>query len=131
MDITDRKEAEEALRRSQGELQAIYDHAPSLMCVMDSDRRVVYLNHAMAAFIAKSEESLKGGRACGILGCVNASDDPRGCGYGIHCELCPLRSAILDTLQTGASHREIDYRATLERGGHRQAMAFLGSTALI
>ena len=59
MDVTDRKAAEEALRRSQGELRAIYDHAPLLMCELDSDRHVIYLNQAMAAFIGKTEETLQ------------------------------------------------------------------------
>ncbi|MHB8972989.1 MAG: PAS domain-containing sensor histidine kinase [Pirellulaceae bacterium] len=131
LDITDRVGAEEALRQSQCELRAIYDHVPWLMCVVDSHRRVIYSNRAMSAFAGRLEETLQGDRAGGLLGCVNALEDPRGCGHGTLCEFCPLRLAILDTFQTGTSHQGIDYRTTLERKGTRQATAFLGSTALI
>jgi PAS domain S-box-containing protein len=129
LDVTDRKRAEDTLRRSQAELRAIYDHVPAIVCVMTSDRRVQYANRAMCEFVGRLEESLKGERACGILGCINALDDPRGCGYGSRCESCQLRLAILDTFQTGTSHRNIDYRATIQHAGKQQEMWFLGSTA--
>ncbi len=131
VDLTRRRQAEEALQRSQAELRTIYDHAPQMMCVLDAERRVVYLNQAMSAFIGQSEETLRGNRACGILGCINALDDPRGCGYGPNCECCPLRRAILDTLQTATNHRGIDYRARLDLGDRCQDVAFVASTAII
>jgi PAS domain S-box-containing protein len=130
-DITDRKRAEDALRSSQAELRAIYEHAPMMMCVVDRERRVRYANHAMAAFTGTPEEILKGGRACGILGCIHAAEDPRGCGHGPQCETCSLRLAMLDTLQTGKVHVGIEYSRTLEIAGKRRSMAFIGSTALI
>jgi len=131
LDTTDRRNAEEALRRSQSELRAIYDHNPVMMCVIDADRQVLYCNRALSLFVGKPEEELKGDRACGILGCINALDDPRGCGYGSNCASCSLRKAILDTFQTGASHAGIDYRATVEGAGDRRKMVFSASTSLI
>ena len=104
---------------------------PTMMCVVDSDRRVQYANRAICELIGKSEESLKGNRTGEIIGCINALEDPRGCGRGRRCESCPLRLAIFDTFQTGTSHREINYRATVERGGDRHDVAFLGATALL
>ena len=98
LDMTDRRNTEEALRRSQSELRAIHDHSPLMMCVIDSERQVLYCNRALSSFVGKPEEELKGDRACGILGCVNALDDPRGCGYGPTCASCSLRVAILDTI---------------------------------
>jgi len=78
-DISARKRAEEALERSRAELQAIYDHAPVMMCVLDGDRSVVYANRAFEAFVGRPAADLSRLRACGVLGCINASDDPRGC----------------------------------------------------
>jgi PAS domain S-box-containing protein len=131
LDVTERRQTEEALRRSQAELRAIHDHAPIMLCVVNADRKVVYCNRAMSAFIKKSEEAVIGDRACGILGCINALDDPRGCGYGAHCQFCPLRAAMLDTFQTGNSHNAIDYRATLDQGSGRREVALLANTSLI
>ncbi len=130
-DITERKRAQEELARSRAEMKAIYDHAPVMMCVVDADRRVLYANPAFTAFTGVSEDGLKGGHACGVFGCINALDDPRGCGYGTNCPNCALRLALEDTLKTGAGHRDVELHTTLVCDGDRREVALLGSTALI
>jgi PAS domain S-box-containing protein len=119
----------EELRRVQEELKTIYDHAPVLMCVVDAHRQLLYANAAFAEFTGVPEAELKGGRACGVFGCVNALDDPRGCGYGTDCQNCALRVAMEDTLNTGIGHRNIEYTTTLVRDGERRNVSLLGSTA--
>ncbi len=131
LDITHRKQIEDALLRSQIELRAIYDHVPVMVCTLDSDRRVKYANRALCEFVGRSEESLRSDGAGAVLGCVYAAEDPRGCGHGSHCPSCPLRLAVVDTLQTGTSHRGIAYTATVERGGTRQEMECLAATAVL
>jgi PAS domain S-box-containing protein len=130
-DITERKKAEDELRNGRAELQAIYEHAPVMMCVLDGQRQVLYANRAFVDFVGKHESELKEGRACGVFGCINALDDPRGCGYGPHCESCSLRLAIEDTYKTGLSHRAVEYRSTLIGTGLQREVVLLGSTALI
>jgi PAS domain S-box-containing protein len=130
-DITDRKRAETALLESQTELQAIYDHAPVMMCVLSADREVQYVNRALAEFVGKPQTELVHGRVCGILGCIRALDDPRGCGFGPNCTHCALRLAMLDTVQTGKSHTGIEYETTLVLGGQTRTVTLLGSTARI
>jgi len=130
-DITERKQAEEALERSQAELKAIYEHAPVMMCVLDADRHVLYANRAFTAFTGVSEAELRSGRACGVFGCINALTDPRGCGFGDRCQDCQLRLALEDTLRTGIGHRDVEYCATLEHNGVRRNVVMLGATALV
>lgn len=81
-DITERRRTEEAMERHRAELQAIYHYAPVMMCLLNDDRRVLYANRAFAQFTGIHESDLKDGRACGVFGCINAQDDPRGCGFG-------------------------------------------------
>jgi len=129
-DISERKRAEEALSRSQAELQAIYAHAPVMMCVVDEERRILYVNPAMTEFTGGSEDHLKGGHACGIFGCIHAIEVPQGCGFGTNCQACALKLALEDTLRNGRGHRNIEYRTTLVNEGQAREVALLASTAL-
>ncbi len=131
LDITERKRAEEALERSRAEFGAIYEHAPVLMCTLDSQRRVLYANRAFTEFTGVSERELIGGHACGVFGCINALEDPQGCGFGRKCIDCAVRLGIEDTLKTGRDHRDIEYRATFERNGGRRDVVLLAATSLI
>lgn len=131
VDISERKQVEEEMAHSRAELKAIFDYAPLLMCLLDADRRVLYANRAFTVFTGVTEEDLVDGRACGVFGCINAHDDPRGCGFGPKCRDCRLRFAIEDTIKTGCSHRDVEYSATLERNNIRRDVVLLGSTALV
>jgi len=130
-DIGERKRMEEALKSSRSELQAIYDHAPVMMCLLNEEREVLYGNRAIVEFSEKPAHELTGSRACGMLGCIGALEDPRGCGFGTRCQSCRLRLAVEETLATGASHREVEHRTTLVKGDESREAILLGSTALI
>jgi PAS domain S-box-containing protein len=131
LDITERKRAEEALRRSQTELRAIYDNAPTMMCVLNASRQVFYANRAFTEFVGRPLEELTLEPACGVIGCLNALDDPRGCGHGPRCETCAVRLAMVDALATGRTHRGIEYRVTALRDGQPRDSVFLASVAPI
>jgi PAS domain S-box-containing protein len=130
-DITARKHAEEAIERGRAELQAVYDYAPVMMCVLDSERRVLYANRAFVELVGYTDAELREDRACGILGCIHAGDDPMGCGFGPHCAECALRIAMADTFATGRWHRAVEYRTTLMREGQSQEVTLLAATAMI
>lgn len=130
-DITERKMAEEALSRSRAELKAIYEYAPVMMCLLDADRLILYANPAFTTFNGVSEEALKIGNSCGVLGCIHSLDDPRGCGFGENCHMCALLAAIDDTLKTGTVHQNIEHTTTIVNRDGERTVALLGSTALI
>jgi PAS domain S-box-containing protein len=129
--VTARKQTEAVLARSRAELKTIYDHAPVMMCVVDAQRQVLYANPAFTAFTGALESDLLGGRACGVFGCLNSLEDPRGCGFGADCPQCALRLAIEDTFKTGVGHQNVEHLATLVRGTDRRAVALLAATALL
>ena len=128
-DITRRKHTEEALVLARDEIKAIYDNAPVMMCVIDANRQVLSVNPAFVAFTETPEHDLKGGKACGVFGCINALDDPAGCGFGANCRNCSLRLALEDTQKTGKVHDNLEYRTTLSQNGSMREVTLLASTA--
>lgn len=130
-DVTGWKETEEALRRSQTELRAIYDNTPTMMCVLDPDRKVLYANRAFADFVGRPVEEMRLERACGVIGCLRTLDDPRGCGHGPGCETCNVRLAMMDALATGRAYHGIEYRTSALFRGRPRDSVFLASIARI
>lgn len=130
-DITDLKKTEESLRQSQSELTAIYENAPTMMCVLNADRQVLYVNRAFAEFVGRPAEELKMDRACGVIGCQRSFDDPRGCGHGPACASCNVRLAMVDALATGRNHSGIEYRTTALCHGEPRDSVFLAAVAPI
>lgn len=130
-DITQRKQLAANLQRSRDELKAIYDGTQVMMCTVDSERRIFQGNRAFCEFTGWSESCIGNKRACGVFGCINALSDPRGCGYGQVCDLCPVRTAIADTLNTGSMYVNIEFCTTLLREGRREDVSLLFSTVLI
>ncbi len=130
-DITEKKKAEEFLSQHRAELKAIYDFSPVMMCVVNADRRIVFANPAFTELTGTPEDLLIGGHACGVFGCINALDDPRGCGFGNNCQNCKLKSAMEDTLKNATGHLNIEHTTTLVANGKAREVSLLGSTAYI
>lgn len=126
-----RVRADAALRRSQAELRAVYDHSPIMMCVLDAERRVLSINRAMSAFFEKCEADLLFKSAGELLHCVGALQDPQGCGFGDSCQSCALRLAFNHTLVTSETSHNIERRMIIERNGGMAEVTFLASTAML
>jgi PAS domain S-box-containing protein len=129
--LIETQQVQGALIHSQEELKAIYNHAPVMMCLADQERHIVYANKALAEFIGVTEETLRGGFACGVFGCINALDDPTKCGLSQNCQNCAIRLSIEDTYKTGIGHSDFEHHTTLVRDGNQKDFVLLGSTALI
>lgn len=67
-DITERKQAEEALRDSENELRLIIDSVPSLIAFVDSDCRYRQVNETYERWFGLPHEELKGRHLCEVLG---------------------------------------------------------------
>ncbi len=95
-DVTEAKQAEEALRQSELELSVIYDNAPIVMLLVDSERRVRRMNAPAVAMARRPEKEAIGLRGGEALRCIHARDDPKGCGFGPACEACGVRNSVLE-----------------------------------
>jgi diguanylate cyclase (GGDEF)-like protein/PAS domain S-box-containing protein len=60
LDITDRKQAEEALQRNQAEVQTILDSVPAWIFYKDKENRFIRVNTAFAEIMGMRKEELEG-----------------------------------------------------------------------
>jgi signal transduction histidine kinase/DNA-binding response OmpR family regulator len=123
-----RQHAESRLRERERELAAIYENAPITMMLLDADRRIVKVNHAALRGSADAAPALVGLRAGAALHCLNALEDPRGCGHGPHCGACELRAIVLDTLGGGPGCHHVEICLPLGDHGREVRANLLAST---
>ncbi len=131
-DISDIKRAETALVEQKDLLAAIYRNAPLIMMVVNADRRIQQINGFATAFANRDEEEMLGLRGGDALRCMHVLDAPQGCGFGDFCQQCVIRNTVLDTLETGEAHVQIEapYYSTGEDNDIRE-LRFLMSTTPI
>ena len=130
-DITERKQTEEALRKSESELSAIYENAPLIMLLVDRERRIVKLNAPAVSMARRSTEEAVGLRAGEALRCVHASDNSKGCGFGPTCETCGVRLTILRTFQSGKTFHRMEASIPYDHPDSPVDMHVLVSTTLL
>ncbi len=127
VDITAAVEAEKAVRASEAELAAIFRGTPVIMALVDRERRVRKLNRDGVAFAGRAETDLLGLRGGEVLRCLHALDDPQGCGFGRACATCAIRTATLESLDTGKEVRQRRTTFEVDRGGAPEEIALLVS----
>ena len=130
-DVTERKLAEEKLRKSEDELAAIYKNAPIVMMLLDKERRIRKINDYGAKFTDSCAKNLMGLRTGEALRCLHHLDDPKGCGYGPFCDECTVRNTVLNTFETGNPHDMVEANLLSSVEGKEKELTFLVSTSLL
>lgn len=151
VDFTEQREAEEALRRSEAQLEAVYQSTPIMMCLVNQRQELELVNRAMAELlgpVAPAEDTSPAGsgsiygtaetplrryasKAGDNFGCFQAVDPLTGCGAGPQCQQCPLRLAIAETFQNGGSCRQVEATLRLVRDGQNREIRVSASTTLL
>jgi hypothetical protein len=122
------KRIEMELRESEAELFAIYTYAPITMILVDEDRRVLKANQLALEFAGRQYDEIVGLPAGEALRCIHATD-PAGCGFGVNCEECIVRNTVLDSLNTGNVHHNIEAPVQLSLSDGVVDLYFLLSTS--
>jgi two-component system cell cycle sensor histidine kinase/response regulator CckA len=130
-DVTERWQAEAALKEREAELAAVYDNAPVMMLLLDSDRTVRRVNRLANEFMGIAEAVSIQTRVGDLMGCVNALESSRGCGFGSSCRQCALKAAIEDSISTGQLHKGIEVPPGRFRGIRSPEIHLLASSARI
>jgi PAS domain S-box-containing protein len=131
IDSSMEQRAEDAVREQEAELSAIYENAPLIMLLVDSDRIIRKANRFAQSFADAVGDELIGIRPGAALRCMHALENPLGCGFGTNCQHCSVRRILLDTLETGRSHQQVEARQQLFVDGRLRNATVLLSTARI
>jgi PAS domain S-box-containing protein len=130
--LFDRLQARDAVRRGEAELAAVYDRAPSMMCLFDEQLRIVRANRAAAEFTGRSKEELISVRMGKFLKCPACALDGAECGTTDRCTHCELRRAVNDAFSTGKGwHRVRVKKSLLRKGRDCEEVVLLVSTERI
>jgi len=62
------------------------------------------------------------------LRCLHALDSSAGCGYGEHCQHCVIRNTVLDTLEQGKTHLQVEAPYTFYLDGQARNLTLLVSS---
>ena len=102
-DVTERRAAEQERLARTAELETIHAHVPLGVLLLDPEYRITKANPAATRLAGRPREDIVGRIGGAGLGCLNALDDPRGCGHGPACAHCELRRAIRYALEDGVT----------------------------
>ena len=122
------RESEEKHRAVAEELTCVYQNAPAIIMLMDSQRRVRKVNHSAADFSGHPVGDMIGRRAGDVLHCLHAIAAPEGCGSGVKCGECLVRRPVMDTLETGHDHQHVEATLPFLVDGRENKAFFLLST---
>ena len=125
-----RLRAREAVRKGEAELAAVYDRAPSVMCLLDEKLCVVRANRAALEFT----QHVNSGRPLlsvgAFLNCETLAKKPEArCGKTRECTFCELRHAVSETLKSGKGWHQVRISKRLVRGVQAEELTLLISTA--
>lgn len=126
-DVTDEWELEAELKRRHNELQALYDHAPVMIGLVDESAVILYGNPAFIAYAGSGEGTCLGMRLGDALGCTHACESSGGCGSTTACGSCGLRGAVRTTLDGGDHPHEFEHHAVLHRDGRDCSVTLMGT----
>jgi len=130
IDITERRRVEAALAQNEAELAAIYEHAPSMMLLVDKDGKVRRHNQAAAQFARMLFGAVATEGPDDLLGCMSSPGVAGESAAGPDASWT-LRSDIQDTLNNGATHHRTEVQPRIISEGRTFSPTLLSSTALV
>ena len=130
-EIAERRRFDNTLAEQERELATIFENAPFIMLLLDGERRVRRVNGLACSFTGSSAGDMIDRRSGEALRCLHALDNPEGCGFGPQCRECRVRLTVLNTFETGRSHRHVDVSLPLTIQGREETIPFFLSATKV
>ena len=131
IDITALKMAELALEYKHAEIEAIYNFAPVMLCVIDTNGQILFANNSFKEFTNFSEFQVTESSPGRVLRCINALNNSEGCGLGEECLNCTLRLSLEETIKTRQGKKDIEHRMSVLQNGIHREIFLIGSVVII
>ncbi len=125
-----RIKAETRLQQREAELSATFERAPFAMIVLDSDGRILDINQAGAEFVGKTVAEIVGLDAGQAMGCAYAASGG-ACKTKPECSDCPIRQAVLHTLENKKNSFQNEISLPFMRGTKSRQLHLVVSTTYI
>ena len=88
------------------EIVQLLDRLPDQILILNKDRRIVFCNESLLAFLGEDDVTNVWGRLPGeILGCVHSGEEG-GCGTTDHCMVCGALQSILKAQKGGFAEED-------------------------
>lgn len=128
--VSAESQASSAHPGTQVRLDPLFDNVPVPMLVLDRTGRVSRSNRAAREVLGNVADGDADGGLATAVDCVHSAAQPEGCGRSAACGECPLHRLVNQTLATGRTHRQVETKVTVVRGGRPADCYLLVSTAV-
>ncbi len=129
-DITERMRTQLALEERSQELDAIFNSAPMVTMLVDTEGHVDRINLLGIEAAGKSERDIIGRLVGEVVGCVHAMSR-EGCGRGEACKSCPIRTSMKSAFESYTEQGNVEGSLVFEVDGKTVEKYFLISTRLV
>ena len=119
------------LRESEGRFRVMTDHAPSMMFLLDNQRRVHQLNRAALDFAGHDFETTLELGLCHGLNCVHATGGSAPRDPAEECRACPISDLVTQALQSGQSNQRVEVGLKVLSDGRPTMVTLLASAARV
>jgi len=109
-----RKKVEQAIDKEQKNLDAMFQASPAGMLLVDENMIITRANEKIKQMLHRDHSHIVNHRVGYALGCINSTDNKKGCGFGRACVKCSLKNAISDVLDSGQTIQGMEINPTIQ-----------------
>ncbi len=112
-------------------MSALMDSFPCGVLVVDGKGCAQAINYTAERVLGVSKQAIIGKGVGEALGCINAIENPQGCGFGPSCNDCALRRLAVNTISKNEKQKGRIFLQVLIKGQVRDITLMLNSVPAI
>jgi transcriptional regulator with PAS, ATPase and Fis domain len=117
--------------RGESLVNALMDSFPGCVLIVDGEGCAQAINNTAQHVLGVSKQTIIGKGIGEALGCINAIENPQGCGFGPSCNDCTLRRQAVNTISKNIKQKGRLFLQVLIKGQVRDVTLMLSSVPAI